>query len=135
MFKKDSFAMIAMIGQFYKEQLFDGGNYEVGKMLYCGIRVYNAADKAGRRFEKFLHNFAADLPLVTAAELSQLSATTFLQTIPAPLSATNLKRAGLQSKKLFCSHTPLGNSYHQYIKSQVPATKKLLASLNLLEDF
>ena len=53
--------MIAVIGQFYKEQLFDGGNYEVGKMLYCGIGVYNAADKAGRRFEKFLHNFAADL--------------------------------------------------------------------------
>ena len=37
--KKDSFAMIAMIGQFYKEQLFHGRNYEAGKMLYCGIRV------------------------------------------------------------------------------------------------
>ena len=76
MFKKDSFAMIAMIGQFYKEQLFDGGNYEVGKMLYCGIRVYNAADKAGRRFEKFLHRFEADFKVkkrhVAAADRSQL---------------------------------------------------------------
>ena len=39
MSKKDTFAMIAVIGQFYKEQLFDGCNYEVGKMLYCGIRA------------------------------------------------------------------------------------------------
>ena len=39
MSKKDTFAMIAMIGQFYKEQLFHGRNYEVGKMLHCGIRI------------------------------------------------------------------------------------------------
>ena len=78
MSKKDSFAMIAMIGQFYKEQLFHGRNYEVGKMLYCGIRVMQQTKPGdvlkgfctnfqliGKTFaplcscfEKFLHNFA-----------------------------------------------------------------------------
>ena len=56
MFKKDSFAMI---GQFYKEQLFDGGNYEVGKMLFCGSCFEKLFAQLCRRFEKFLHNFAA----------------------------------------------------------------------------
>ena len=40
MSKKESFAMIAVMEQFCKEQLFHGGcNYEVGKMLYCGSRI------------------------------------------------------------------------------------------------
>ena len=55
MSKKDT---IAMIGQFYKEQLFHDQLW--GWKNVALWHQGNAADKAGRRFKKFLHNFSAD---------------------------------------------------------------------------